>query len=186
MHDALRLEVSADLPVAPADLYAISADLRNLPAWWIEHLSAEVEAPAVRLRDAVYRVRYRLRGGLVITGTCTVVAARSQRTLTYVWQGAGVRMAIGQTFLPAEGGCRAVLCAEMIVGMRIAPLGLVVSRLLRSTLTDEMERALETLGELAAARSVLRRSADRPPAPRPTTWERAPVVPAARRGEAAI
>jgi hypothetical protein len=154
----VRVEASAVAGVRPADLFAVAADLRNLPAWWIEHLSAEVEVPAPRLRDSVYRVRYRLPGGLVISALCTVVAARAGRSFTYVWEGAGMRMAVGQSFTAHGDGARTRLIAELGTDRRLTPVGSVVTRLIGRGLVAELERALVTLTELAAARAVVRRA----------------------------
>lgn len=154
----MRVEATADAGLRPADLFAVAADLRNLPAWWIEHLSAEVEVPAVRLRDSVYRVRYRLPGGLVISALCTVVAARAGRSLTYVWEGGGMRMAVGHSFEPHGDGTRTRLIAELNTDRLLTPVGSVVTRLIGRGLDAELERALATLAELAAARVVVRRA----------------------------
>jgi hypothetical protein len=154
----VRVEASADAGVRPADLFAVAADLRNLPAWWIEHLSAEVEVPAARLRDSVYRVRYRLPGGLVISALCTVVAARGGRSLTYVWEGGGMRMAVGQSFVARGDGARTRLIADLNTDRWLTPVGSVLTRLIGRGLDAELERALATLAELAAARAVVRRS----------------------------
>ena len=154
----MRVEASADTGVRPADLFAVAADLRNLPAWWIEHLSAEVEVPAVRLRDSVYRVRYRLPGGFVISAHCTVVAARAGRSLTYVWEGGGMRMAIGQSFVAHGEGARTRLIVDLNTDRRVNPVGSVVVRLMGRGLDSELERALVMLAELAAARAVVRRA----------------------------
>jgi Polyketide cyclase / dehydrase and lipid transport len=154
----VRVEASADTAVRPADLFAVAADLRNLPAWWIEHLSAEVEVPAVRLRDSVYRVRYRLPGGFVISALCTVVAARGGRSLTYVWEGGGMRMAVGQSFLAHGEGARTRLIVDLNTDRRVNPVGSVVVRLMGRGLDSELERALVMLAELAAARAVVRRA----------------------------
>lgn len=154
----MRVHASADLAVAPADLYTLAADLSNLPAWWIEHLSAEVVTPATRARDAVYRVRYRLPGGVVISASCTVVAARFGRSLTYVWEGGGMRTAVGQTFAPGPEGCHTQLVADLSVAPWLAPLGPLVTRVMARALGEQLDRALLTLGELAAAKTVLRRS----------------------------
>ena len=171
----MRLESTAVVPVTPADLYAVAADLRNLPAWWIEHLSAEVETPAVRARDAVYRVRYRLPGGLVITARCTVVAARPGRSLTYVWTGGGMRLAVGQSFTEYRSGAKTSLTADLAVDRVLAPVAPLVLRLMRHSLSGELERALVTLGELAGARSVVRRGGDRRAAAQQKGWESRPV-----------
>lgn len=177
MRGAVRLESTAVVSVTPGDLYAVAADLRNLPAWWIEHLSAEVETSAVRARDAVYRVRYRLPGGLVIGARCTVVAARPGRSLTYVWTGGGMRMAVGQSFTEYRSGCRTSLCADLAVDRVLVPVAPLVLRLMRHTLSGELERALMTLGELAGARSVVRRvSTDRRAASSQKGWETRPVT----------
>jgi hypothetical protein len=154
----VRVEASADAGVRPADLFAVAADLRNLPAWWIEHLSAEVEVPAARLRDSVYRVRYRLPGGVVISALCTVVAARAGRSLTYVWEGGGMRMAVGQSFIAHGEGARTRLIADLNTDRWLTPVGSVLTRLIGRGLDAELERALATLTELAAARAVVRRS----------------------------
>ena len=174
----MRLESTAVVPVAPPDLYAVAADLRNLPAWWIEHLSAEVETPAARARDSVYRVRYRLPGGLVIGAMCTVVAARPCRSLTYVWTGGGMRMAVGQSFAEHRSGCRTTLCADIAVDRILTPVAPLLTRLMGHSLSGEIERALETLGELAGARSVVRRASERRPAASRsrTSWEPGPMA----------
>ena len=153
----MRLEAWADVPVSPADLYGVAADLRNLPAWWIEHLDAQVEVPATRSRDAVYTVRYRLPFGWVITALCTVVAARTGRSVTYLWEGGGMRLAVGQSFERRGEGCRTRLMADLAVNRRLGLLGPVVQRLMRRSLSGELDRALTTLGELAVARTVVRR-----------------------------
>lgn len=164
----MRLFAATVVDVPPADLYALAADLRNLPAWWIEHLHAEVDTPAPRLRDTVYAVRYRLPWGLVISATCTVVASRAGRSLTYVWEGGGMRMAVGQDFEPVgDGSTRTSLCADLRVGRVFTPVAPLVVRLMRRELRGEVERALTTLGELAAARAVVGRSPRaRRPSPR--------------------
>ncbi|HEY2705256.1 MAG TPA: SRPBCC family protein [Candidatus Dormibacteraeota bacterium] len=154
----MRVEASADAGVRPADLFGVAADLRNLPAWWIEHLSAEVEVPAPRLRDSVYRVRYRLPGGLVISALCTVVAARAGRSLTYVWEGGGMRMAVGQSFTVHGEGTRTRLIADLATDRLLTPVGSVVTRLIGRGLVAELDRALANLTELAAARAVVRRA----------------------------
>lgn len=154
----MRVEATADCAVRPADLFAVAADLRNLPAWWIEHLSAEIEVPAARLRDSVYRVRYRLPGGLVIRALCTVVAARGGRSLTYVWEGGGIRMAVGQSFAAHGDGARTRLIADLNTDRLLTPVGAVVMRLVARDLESELERALATLADLAAARVVVRRA----------------------------
>ncbi|HEY6379934.1 MAG TPA: SRPBCC family protein [Candidatus Dormibacteraeota bacterium] len=154
----MRLETSAVVDdVAPGAVFAVAADLRNLPAWWIEHLHAEVVTPAARLRDTVYRVRYRLPWGQVISATCTVMAARGHHSLTYVWVGGGMRMAVGQGFIPAGEGTEMRLVADLRVGWPLAPLAPVLVRLMRRELRGEIDRALATLAELAAARAVMRR-----------------------------
>jgi hypothetical protein len=154
----MRVEASADCAVRPTDLFAVAADLRNLPGWWIEHLSAEVEVPAVRLRDSVYRVRYRLPGGFVIRALCTVVAARGGRSLTYVWEGGGMRMAVGQSFAAHGEGARTRLIVDLNTDRRLNPVGSAVVRLMGRGMDSELERALVTLAELAAARAVVRRA----------------------------
>jgi hypothetical protein len=154
----VRVEASADAAVRPVDLFAVAADLRNLPAWWIEHLSAQVEVPAPRLRDSVYRVRYRLPGGLVISAICTVVAARGGRSLTYVWEGGGMRMAVGQSFVAHGDGVRTRLIADLDTDRRLSPVASIVTRLMGRGLDAELERALATLVELAGAREVVRRA----------------------------
>jgi Polyketide cyclase / dehydrase and lipid transport len=185
----VRVEATADADLRPADLFAVAADLRNLPAWWIEHLSAEVEAPGRRLRDSRYRVRYRLPGGLVVSAVCTVVAARAGRSLTYVWEGAGMRMAVGQSFGAHADGARTRLIADVATDRRLTPVGSVVTRLVGRGLEAELERALATLGELAAARAVVRRAPlqggeRRPSGARPTVSVLG-GAPAARGGAAA-
>src|SRR5258708_34512850 len=102
--DAVRLTASSNVDVSPAELFTIASDLRNLPVWWIEHLSATVTSPAQRARDAVYEVRYRLPIGLVVSATCTAVAVRGPRAITYIWDGWGIRMAGGQRVAPALSG----------------------------------------------------------------------------------
>jgi len=180
----VRLESTADVAVSCADLYTLAADLRNLPAWWIEHLSAEIEIPAVRARDAVYRVRYRLPGGLIISATCTVIAARQARSVTYVWEGGGMRTAVGQSFAPSRIGCRTCLVADVSVGRWLSLLGPLVTQLMRHNLRGELDRALLTLGELASAKTVLRRTAiDRRQAT-PRAWGAAPAAGSARAGDA--
>jgi hypothetical protein len=154
----VRVEASADAGVRPAELFAVAADLRNLPAWWIEHLSAEVEVPAPRLRDSVYRVRYRLPGGLVISALCTVLAARAGRSFTYVWEGGGMRMAVGQSFTAHGDGARTRLIVDLGTDRRLTPVGSVVTRLIGRGLVAELDRALVTLTELATARAVVRRA----------------------------
>lgn len=160
----MRLSARSRYDVPPADVYAVAADLRNLPAWWIEHLSADICTPAARLRDTVYEVRYRMWSGYTITATCTVVAARPARSLTYTWQGSGFRLAVGQSFAPAGDGCAVTLEADLDVSRVLVPLRWAIQRLMRHRLRGELERALVTLGELAAARSVMRRAAPRRPA----------------------
>ena len=157
----MRLEATATVPVAPEDLYAVAADLRNLPAWWIEHLSAEVVTPAARLRDIVYSVRYRLVGALGVTATLTVVAARPARSLTYMWEGGGMRLAVGQDFAAYRDGTRTRLVADLAVGPAFLPISPLMVRLMQRRLRDELDRALATLGELAVARTAMRRSATR-------------------------
>jgi hypothetical protein len=159
MRDAVRLATSAAVDeVPPGDVFAVAADLRNLPAWWIEHLHAEVVVPATRLRDTVYAVRYRMPWGFVISATCTVVAARGNRSLTYVWVGGGMRLAVGQQFEATPTGTAMRMAVDFHVGRVLSPMAPVIVRLMRRELRGEMDRALETLGELAAARSVMRRS----------------------------
>lgn len=154
----MRLETSSVVDdVGPDAVYAVAADLRNLPAWWIEHLSAEVMTPAARLRDTVYSVRYRLPWGLVISATCTVVAARVNRSLTYAWVGGGMRMAVGQEFEPLDQGTQMRLVADLRVGRPLAPFAPILLRLMGRELRGEIDRALDTLAELAAARAVMRR-----------------------------
>lgn len=162
----MRLEANATVPVAPEELYAVAADLRNLPAWWIEHLSAEIMTPAVRLRDAIYSVRYRLVGAIGVTATLTVVAARPGRALTYVWEGGGMRLAVGQDFEPAADGTHTRLVADLHVGRLLTPITPLVVRVMRRRLVDELDRALATLGELAVARTAMRRGNPRKPQPR--------------------
>jgi hypothetical protein len=163
LDDAVRLAARTRVEVSPADLYAVAADLRNLPAWWIEHLSAEICTPAVRLRYAVYEVRYRLWAGFAITATCTVVAARPGRSLTYTWEGGGLRLAVGQAFEPEGDGCDMRLEADLNVSRALEPVRWIVLRLMRHRLGEELDRAVTTLAELAAARTVMRRSAPRRP-----------------------
>lgn len=160
----MRLAARTRVDLSPADLYAVAADLRNLPAWWIEHLSAEICTPAARLRDAVYEVRYRLWAGYAITGTCTVVAARAGRSLTYTWEGGGMRLAVGHAFEPEGDGCATRLEVDLDVGRALEPIRWIVLGLMRRRLSSELDRALVTLGELAAARTVMRRAAPRRPA----------------------
>jgi uncharacterized protein YndB with AHSA1/START domain len=155
----VRLTASSNVDVSPADLFAIVADLRNLPAWWIEHLSATITSPAHRARDAVYEVRYRVPIGLVVSATCTVVAVRAPRSITYVWEGWGVRMAIGQSFVPARAGCRTTLVADVAVNSRWRPVSGVLARVMGATLGEEMQRALATLAEIASARTIVGREA---------------------------
>ena len=158
MPPSMRLETSALVEeVGPDAVYAVAADLRNLPAWWIEHLNAEVMTPAARLRDTVYSVRYRLPWGLVISATCTVVAARVNRSLTYAWAGGGMRMAVGQEFEPVDQGTQMRLVADLRVGWPLTPFAPILLRLMRRELSGEIDRALTTLADLAAARAVVRR-----------------------------
>ena len=158
----MRLAATASSATAPEDLYAVAADLRNLPAWWIEHLSAEVETPAARLRDAIYSVRYRLPWGLVIDATCTVVAARPGRSLTYLWDGGGMRLAVGQDFEALEeGGSTMRLVADLAVTRALVPLSPVMLRVMRRRLSGELDRALSTLDELASARTAMGRGPQR-------------------------
>jgi hypothetical protein len=163
LDDAVRLSARTRVDVSPGDLYAVAADLRNLPAWWIEHLSAEICTPAARLRDTVYEVRYRIWAGYAITATCTVIAARPGRSLTYTWEGGGLRLAVGQAFEPRDDGCDLSLEADLDVSRVLVPIRWVVQRLMRHRLRDELDRAVTTLAELAAARSVMRRAAPRRP-----------------------
>lgn len=160
---AVRVSARSRYDVAPADVYAVAADLRNLPAWWIEHLSADISSPAPRLRDTVYEVRYRLWSGYTIRATCTVVAARPARSLTYTWEGGGFRLAVGQSFAPSGAGCAVTLEADLDVSRALMPMRWAVQQLMRRRLSGELERSLVTLGELAAARSVMRRAAPRRP-----------------------
>jgi uncharacterized protein YndB with AHSA1/START domain len=158
----MRLTASSNVDVSPADLFAIVADLRNLPAWWIEHLSATVTTPSHRARDAVYEVRYRLPIGLVVSATCTVVAVRAPRSITYIWEGWGIRMAVGQSFVPSRAGCRTTLVADVAVNHRFRPVTGMLARIMGATLGEEMQRALATLAEIAAARTIVsRQSAER-------------------------
>lgn len=153
----MRLEVTADADVAPAELYAIAADLRNLPSWWIEHLSVEIAEPATRARDALYRVRYRLPGGVVISATCTVIATRAATSLTYAWVGGGLHVAVGQTFTTTPKGCRTMLIADVRVSRRLQLLGPGFVWYLRRSLEDELRRAVATLADSASARTIMRR-----------------------------
>jgi uncharacterized protein YndB with AHSA1/START domain len=165
----VRLTASSNVDVSPAELFTIASDLRNLPSWWIEHLSATVTTPAHRARDAVYEVRYRLPIGLVVSATCTVVAVRAPRSLTYIWDGWGIRMAVGQSFVPARSGCRTTLVTDIAVTSRLRPLGGLVARVMAATLGEEMQRALATLAEIASARAIVART----PARSATAAERA-------------
>jgi uncharacterized protein YndB with AHSA1/START domain len=167
----VRFQATADVAVSPADLYAVAADLRNLPAWWIEHLNAEVEVPAIRARDAVYRLRYRLPGGLVITATGTVVAARPGRSLTYIWQGGGLRTAVGHTFLAEGNGCRTQLIADVSIDRWLFAVSPLVTAVIHQSLGPQLERALSTLGELVTARTIVRRRAIVQNAERSPDWE---------------
>jgi carbon monoxide dehydrogenase subunit G len=154
----MRLETSALVSgVRPEAVYAVAADLRNLPAWWIEHLAAEVLTPAARLRDTVYSVRYRLPWGLVISATCTVVAAHANRSLTYAWAGGGMRMAVGQQFEPLDDGTRLRLVADLRAGRPLAPFGPLLVRLMGREMDGQIDSAVGNLAELAAARAVMRR-----------------------------
>jgi uncharacterized protein YndB with AHSA1/START domain len=157
-HDAVRLTASSNVDVSPAELFTIASDLRNLPAWWIEHLSAEVRTPANRARDAVYEVRYRLPIGLVVSATCTVVAVRAPRSITYIWEGWGIRMAVGQSFAASRGGCRTTLVTDLAVNSRFRPLSGLLARVMSATMGEEMQRALATLAEIASARTIVRRA----------------------------
>jgi len=154
----VRLTASSNVDVSPADLFAIVADLRNLPAWWIEHLSATVTTPAHRARDAVYEVRYRLPIGLVVSATCTVVAVRAPRSITYIWEGWGIRMAVGQSFVASRNGCRTTLVADVAVNRRWRPISGALARIMSATLGEEMQKALATLAEIASARTIVTRS----------------------------
>jgi uncharacterized protein YndB with AHSA1/START domain len=151
----VRLTASSNVDVSPAELFTIASDLRNLPAWWIEHLSATVTTPAHRARDAVYEVRYRLPVGLVVSATCTVVAVRAPRSITYIWDGWGIRMAVGQSFAPSRSGCRTTLETDLAVSSRLRPLSGLLARVMGATLGEEMQRALATLGEIASARAIV-------------------------------
>lgn len=153
----MRLTASSNVDVSPAELFAIVADLRNLPAWWIEHLSATVVTPSHRARDAVYEVRYRLPIGLVVSATCTVVAVRAPRSITYIWEGRGMRMAVGQSFVPSRSGCRTTLVADVAVNSRFRPISGMLARIMAATLGEEMQRALATLAEIASARTIVGR-----------------------------
>jgi uncharacterized protein YndB with AHSA1/START domain len=153
----VRLTASSNVDVSPAELFAIVADLRNLPTWWIEHLSATVTTPSHRQRDAVYEVRYRLPIGLVVSATCTVVAVRAPRSITYIWEGWGMRMAIGQGFVPSRNGCRTTLVADLAVNSRFRPVSGLLARIMAATLGEEMQRALATLAEIASARTIVAR-----------------------------
>jgi uncharacterized protein YndB with AHSA1/START domain len=157
----VRLTASSNVDVLPAELFAIASDLRNLPSWWIEHLSATVTSPAHRARDAVYEVRYRLPIGLVVSATCTVVAVRAPRSITYIWDGWGIRMAVGQSFVPARHGCRTTLVADVAVTSGLRPLSGLLARVMGATLGEEMQRALATLAEIAAARTIVNRAQPR-------------------------
>ena len=153
----MRLTASSNVDVSPADLFAIVADLRNLPSWWIEHLSATITTPSHRARDAVYEVRYRLPIGLVVSATCTVVAVRAPRSITYIWDGWGIRMAVGQQFVPARSGCRTTLVADIAASSRLRPLSGLLVRVMGATLGEELQRALATLAEVASARAIVGR-----------------------------
>ncbi len=172
----MRLTASSNVDVSPAELFTIASDLRNLPAWWIEHLSATVTTPAHRARDAVYEVRYRLPVGLVVSATCTVVAVRAPRSITYIWDGWGIRMAVGQSFVPARSGCRTTLVADLAVSSRLRPVSGLLARVMGATLGEEMQRALATLAEIASARAIVGRT---PAGERTERGER-------RRGRAAL
>ena len=154
----MRLTASSNVDVSAADLFAIVADLRNLPVWWIEHLSATVTTPSHRARDAVYEVRYRRPIGLVVSATCTVVAVRAPRSITYIWEGWGMRMAVGQSFVPSRGGCRTTLVADLAVSGRWRPLSGTLVRIMGASLGEEMQRALVTLAEIAEARTIVARA----------------------------
>jgi uncharacterized protein YndB with AHSA1/START domain len=154
----VRLTASSNVDVSPPELFTIASDLQNLPAWWIEHLSATVTTPATRARDAVYEVRYRLPIGLVVSATCTVVAVRAPRSITYIWDGWGIRMAVGQSFVPARSGCRTTLVADLAVNRRLRPVSGLLARVMGATLGEEMQRALATLAEIASARTIVGRT----------------------------
>jgi uncharacterized protein YndB with AHSA1/START domain len=156
--DAVRLTASSNVDVSPAELFTIASDLRNLPVWWIEHLSATVTSPAQRARDAVYEVRYRLPIGLVVSATCTVVAVRAPRSITYIWDGWGIRMAVGQQFVPARSGCRTTLVADIAASSRLRPLSGLLVRVMGATLGEELQRALATLAEIASAGAIVGRA----------------------------
>jgi uncharacterized protein YndB with AHSA1/START domain len=155
--DAVRLTASSNVDVSPVELFTIASDLRNLPTWWIEHLSATVTTPSVRARDAVYEVRYRLPIGLVVSATCTVVALRAPRSITYLWEGWGIRMAVGQSFASARAGCKTTLVADLAVTSRLRPLSGLLARVMGATLGEELQRALATLAEIASARAIVGR-----------------------------
>jgi len=154
----VRLTASSNVDVSATELFTIASDLRNLPVWWIEHLSATVTSPAHRARDAVYEVRYRLPIGLVVTATCTVVAVRAPRSVTYIWDAWGMRMAVGQQFVPARSGCRTTLVADLAATSRLRPISVLLVRIMGATLGEEMQRALATLAEVAAARAIVGRA----------------------------
>jgi uncharacterized protein YndB with AHSA1/START domain len=158
----VRLTASSNVDVSPAELFTIASDLRNLPVWWIEHLSATVSTPAHRARDAVYEVRYRLPIGLVVPATCTVVAVRAPRSITYLWDGWGIRMAVGQQFVASRSGCRTTLVADLASTSRLRPDSLLLVRVMGATLGEEMQRALATLAEIAGARAIVGRAPAEP------------------------
>ena len=163
----MRLTASSNVDVSAPDLYSIVADLRNLPTWWIEHLSASVRTPSHRARDAVYEVRYRMPIGLVVSATCTVVAVRAPRSITYIWEGWGMRMAVGQSFVPSRAGCRTTLVADLAVNHRFRPVSGLLARVMGASLGEEMQRALATLAEIASARTIVGRegATERPERP---------------------
>jgi uncharacterized protein YndB with AHSA1/START domain len=163
----VRLTASSNVDVSASDLYSIVADLRNLPTWWIEHLSATVRTPSHRARDAVYEVRYRMPVGLVVSATCTVVAVRAPRSITYIWEGWGMRMAVGQSFVPSRAGCRTTLVADLAVNHRFRPVSGMLARVMGASLGEEMQRALATLAEIASARTIVGRESatERPERP---------------------
>lgn len=164
----MRLTASTNVPdVSSADLFAVVADLRNLPVWWIEHLSATVRTPSHRARDAVYEVRYRLPVGLVVSATCTVVAVRAPRSITYIWEGWGIRMAVGQSFLPTRTGCRTTLVADVAASRGWWPMSRMLARVMGASLGEEMQRALATLAEIASARTIVERASGGEKAERP-------------------
>ena len=80
-----------------------------------------------------------------------------------------MRRAGGQRFGPGRAGCRTTLGADLAVNSRWRPVAGMLARIMGTTLGEEMQRALATLAEIAAARTIVGRGA----AERPDPAERA-------------